>query len=233
MANSHPGSYCGQDAYSDMLVTENDIFNAGHRTVQRIGSGIKPQDEGLQGCYGSCFEGGGCLSETAQRNSILRILQETYGTKAVCEWGTGVLELVQSQEVLQYGLHESGIPSETKDRDELDGSSLPCPTLVAGWIMRDMRKQQKCRCTSQGWESTEQQPGQSSEVVPELPYKSTSSCKKMFDMWKQGKGIRLLQQALYQIQKIRRSALCERTKGGDCMKDVSTQRTAVRRLTPL
>lgn len=176
---------------------------------------------------------GGCLSETTQRNSILRILQETYGTKAVCEWGTGVLELVQSQEVLQYGLHESSIPSETKDRDELDGSSLPCPMLVAGWIMRDMRKQQKCRCASQGWESTEQQPGQSSEVVPELPYKSTSSCKKMFDMWRQGKGIRLLQQALYQIQKIRRSTLCERTKGGDCMKDVSTQRTAVRRLTPL
>lgn len=24
MANSHPGSYCGQDAYSDMLVTENE-----------------------------------------------------------------------------------------------------------------------------------------------------------------------------------------------------------------
>lgn len=22
MANSHPGSYCGQDAYNDMLVTE-------------------------------------------------------------------------------------------------------------------------------------------------------------------------------------------------------------------
>ena len=23
MANSHPGSYCGQDAYSDMLVTKS------------------------------------------------------------------------------------------------------------------------------------------------------------------------------------------------------------------
>ncbi len=23
MANSHPGSYCGQDAYNDMFVTEN------------------------------------------------------------------------------------------------------------------------------------------------------------------------------------------------------------------
>ena len=25
MANSHPGSYCGQDAYSDMLVTDNGL----------------------------------------------------------------------------------------------------------------------------------------------------------------------------------------------------------------
>ena len=59
MANSHPGSYCGQDAYSDMLVTENDIFISGHRPVQRIEPGIKPQTEGLQGCYGPYFEGGG------------------------------------------------------------------------------------------------------------------------------------------------------------------------------
>lgn len=27
MANSHPGSYCGQDAYSDMLVTENELLH--------------------------------------------------------------------------------------------------------------------------------------------------------------------------------------------------------------
>lgn len=34
MANSHPGSYCGQDAYTDMFVTEsnhdeNDIVRRG------------------------------------------------------------------------------------------------------------------------------------------------------------------------------------------------------------
>lgn len=30
MANSHPGSYCGQDAYTDMFVTEkrNDIHDS-------------------------------------------------------------------------------------------------------------------------------------------------------------------------------------------------------------
>jgi DNA (cytosine-5)-methyltransferase 1 len=27
MANSHPGSYCGQDAYSDMLVTDNGLLH--------------------------------------------------------------------------------------------------------------------------------------------------------------------------------------------------------------
>lgn len=27
MANSHPGSYCGQDAYSDMLVTDNGMVH--------------------------------------------------------------------------------------------------------------------------------------------------------------------------------------------------------------
>ena len=26
MANSHPGSYCGQDAYNNMLVTENGLL---------------------------------------------------------------------------------------------------------------------------------------------------------------------------------------------------------------
>lgn len=33
MANSHPGSYCGQDAYNDMLVTEDGNSN-GNRTSE-------------------------------------------------------------------------------------------------------------------------------------------------------------------------------------------------------
>lgn len=34
MANSHPGSYCGQDAYSDMLITGGNEMN--HSTVRRL-----------------------------------------------------------------------------------------------------------------------------------------------------------------------------------------------------
>ena len=67
MANSHPGSYCGQDAYSDMLVTENDIFISGHRPVQRIGSSKDTCSQGLQGCYGSYFEGGYNVNTAVRR----------------------------------------------------------------------------------------------------------------------------------------------------------------------
>ena len=33
MANSHPGSYCGQDAYNDMLVVENEMEMCGKRSA--------------------------------------------------------------------------------------------------------------------------------------------------------------------------------------------------------
>ena len=47
---AHPGSYNGQDAYNDMLVVSNEsILNAENRPVQRIGSGIGVETEGLQG----------------------------------------------------------------------------------------------------------------------------------------------------------------------------------------
>ena len=54
MANSHPGSYCGQDAYNDMFVTErnNDLYNskAGLSYEGHVGCGIRFNGNGLQGC---------------------------------------------------------------------------------------------------------------------------------------------------------------------------------------
>jgi len=59
MANSHPGSYCGQDAYNDMFVTEN-----GNGLVRRKRSVASSADEQKGRCaelYARCsdnFEGG-------------------------------------------------------------------------------------------------------------------------------------------------------------------------------
>ena len=56
MANSHPGSYCGQDAYNDMFVTERRnerICTSEIRAVQGIESGKQFEAKRLQGCNGS------------------------------------------------------------------------------------------------------------------------------------------------------------------------------------
>lgn len=58
MANSHPGSYCGQDAYNGMLVTD-ELQLSRLWDVQGIGPGIESQTKRLQRCNGSNFEGGG------------------------------------------------------------------------------------------------------------------------------------------------------------------------------
>lgn len=53
MANSHPGSYCGQDAYNDMFVTENqnDLYNSetGLSHESAIKNSLRTDSNRLQG----------------------------------------------------------------------------------------------------------------------------------------------------------------------------------------
>ena len=53
----HPGSYNGQDAYNDMLVT-NGIRNAEDRRIQSDRTSEFLKTEGLQGRNRPDFEGG-------------------------------------------------------------------------------------------------------------------------------------------------------------------------------
>lgn len=166
------------------------------------------------------------------RSPILRLLCETYGEKAVIEWGIAILDTLQQAEVLRQGVHESSVSGETKNRDKLDDGTLPCPTVVAGWLLRDMWEREECGCPSQGRKSTEQRFEQFAESVSELSYKDTSSGKEMFDMWEKGQGLWILQQTLYQIQEIWKSSMRE-WKGGGLMAEVSGEYIIIRRLTPL
>ena len=74
MANSHPGSYCGQDAYSDMLVTEdiNELFASGLGSVQGFGTGKCAEATRLQGRYRSYFEGG-CNNLSEEKTVVRRL----------------------------------------------------------------------------------------------------------------------------------------------------------------
>lgn len=170
----------------------------------------------------------GKMNNARTQDEILRLLWETYGKEKVEEWATAIMVALQQAEVLRQGMHEESIQGEAETWNQLDGSTLPCPELVAGWMLRDMWEQQECGCTPYRWESAEQRFIQLTETMPELPYEGTPSIQDLFNMWREGKGLWTLQQTLYQIQKIRRSV--DGKEGGDGMKDVST---VVRRLTPL
>lgn len=172
--------------------------------------------------------GGGEVDGTTTRNKILQILWESYGKEEVLQWGIAVLERIQQTDILRQGMYEDGVSLKATKWEKLDGGTLVCPQVVAGWLLRDMRKREECGCASQGWKSAEQRTEQFAEAVQELSHESASSCEDMFSMWSKGERLGILQQTLYQIQKIRRSV--NGSKGGDGMKDVST---VVRRLTPL
>ena len=163
------------------------------------------------------------------QNKILCLLLKTYGTKAVVEWGIGVLDALQQTKVLQPRVHERSFESQTENRNELYGRTLTRPSVVAEWLLRDMRERQECRRSPQGRKLSEQQFGELTTVVPELPHERTSRCKQMFDLWGKGQGLWLLQQTLYQIQEIWRS-FNEIWKERN---DMSESEYVVRRLSPL
>ena len=167
------------------------------------------------------------MNNAIARNQILRVLQEAYGTEEIFKWSLAILERVQQADILQQGVHESRLQGEAENWNKLDDGTLPCASVVAEWILRDLREQSECGCASQGWQPTEQRYEELAEIMSQLPHESTQAAKVLLDMWSKSERIWLLQQALSAVQEIWESAMGERTGGGGAMTSV------VRRLTPL
>ena len=74
MANSHPGSYCGQDAYNDMLVTEDGLLHR-KRTGTSMGTASESRNVELYARSTSDSEKWGG-EETMEQKTIVRRLTE-------------------------------------------------------------------------------------------------------------------------------------------------------------
>lgn len=74
MANSHPGSYCGQDAYSDMLVTDDGMVHR-KRSIRSITSQEACGCAKLHARSTNNFEGGGDeMRDVSECKTIVRRL---------------------------------------------------------------------------------------------------------------------------------------------------------------
>ena len=69
---AHPGSYNGQDAYNDMLITDA-IFNSEDRRIQEVGPGKHDIREGLQECDRSNNRGGYQMDENV-KTTVRRLM---------------------------------------------------------------------------------------------------------------------------------------------------------------
>lgn len=136
----------------------------------------------------------------------LQILRQKIGEEAFSEWAFGGLWCILQEVILRQDLYEEELFKDWKDGADVFkrtyyGSPDKCFNNKEE-KMRDMWENWKIRCSPQGWGLSEQQYRELASFMSELSQQDTSKERCLCDLWETTKGIRLLQQTLFEIQKI-------------------------------
>lgn len=114
-----------------------------------------------------------CAQE-AYAIAALRELRKSAGEKAFAQWGSGVLDSLQSEEVLQSWLYGQGLREQACHfKSILDDGSLPCPKNLSDGAMHLLWEGGPDGCTSQGRQLAKQLARELGKAVPELPLEGT------------------------------------------------------------
>mgnify|MGYP006921350723 CR=1 FL=1 len=141
---------------------------------------------------------------------ILQTLLQTVSSATVSEWGTAILTSLQSNDILQSEVYDSGIYGKRKERQQFSdntnqqsqGTKNDSPfKLLYLW------KTECNRCTPQGREPIKQLIRKFTEDLSLLSHKNSPEGQTMFSIWMQWQTqrSRLLRETLSAIQNIRQS----------------------------
>lgn len=129
------------------LVTETIAFNARQDPDVYTGhTGPLDTDGGTQAIYIEALQRKGlnesyASTQEADASEALRALQSKVGEKAFTEWGSRILDSLQSQEVLQLALHGRGIRRAAREIGLwMDDGALPCAESLPSGALREMWK---------------------------------------------------------------------------------------------
>lgn len=150
-------------------------------------------------------EGNASTQETYP-GTLLRTLQKEVGEEAFAKWGLGILDSLQQAEVLRQALHGLSIRPASFSRSWAVCCALGFPVYGSGWLLQSLREAGCERCSSQGWEPSEQLSGELGAYLSELPRPGAQAARLMRDLWFASEGVGLLQQALLAVQEVGRSA---------------------------
>lgn len=141
----------------------------------------------------------------ADASPLLRRVRHEIGEEAFTQWGLGILDSLQSPEILQSALHGAELRQATFSRRWVVDCALSRKEDRSSRVMQSLREAGCERCSSQGWQSLEQLAGELGAYLSQLSQPGAQAERFMFDMWKASEGAWLLRQALSAVQKIRRS----------------------------
>ena len=145
-------------------------------------------------------------AQKGNANSPLQALREEIGEEETAKWGLGILDSLQSTDVLRSILHGKGIRYATFSRCWSIDCAISREEDYSERVMQSLREAECSRCASQGWKLPEQLGRQLGAYLSKLPQPGPQVEIFMHDLREACKGSRLLQQALCEIQKVWRSA---------------------------
>ena len=173
-----------QTCYAEQHAESETLYNKGFNTLK---------------------EGNASTQETYP-GTLLRTLRQEVGEEAFAKWGLGILDSLQQAEVLRQALHGLSIRPASFSRSWVVCCALSRSENSAGWLLQSLREAGSERCSSQGWEPSEQLAGELGAYLSELSRPGAQAARFVRDLWFASEGVGLLQQALLAVQEVGRPA---------------------------
>lgn len=164
----------------------------------RTGKGDSAQCVAINGEYENGTAGEGDAS------SLLFGVRRAIGEEAFARWGFGILDSLQSKEILRSGLHGSEFRPAAFSRSWLVYCALSRAKNRADGALQSMCEAAGVGRPSSGWKLSEQFAGELGTYLSELSQPGAQSQRFVRDLWGASEGLGLLRATLSAVQEARR-----------------------------
>lgn len=144
-----------------------------------------------------------------ERNTfeILCLLRKEIGEKAFAEWGIAIVAPFQQAEVLRQGVHEKSFSENREEQSDIQqrpyNSEIDKQVDYKRNCLPKMWDNAEFRCSPCGRGLYQQFREQFDCALQKLSYENPSPQEFMYSLWQASKGIRVLREALSEVQEIR------------------------------
>lgn len=144
-----------------------------------------------------------------ERNTFktLCLLRKEIGEKAFAEWGIAIVAPFQQAEVLRQGVHEKSFSENREEQSDIQqrpyNSEIDKQVDYKRNCLPKMWDNAEFRCSPCGRGLYQQFREQFDCALQKLSYENPSPQEFMYSLWQASKGIRVLREALSEVQEIR------------------------------